>query len=132
MENENIAVFAIIAKDSDKHIGNISLGSISCEDNSGEISILIGEKDHWGRGIGYEAYTLIIDYAFNTLGLQRLYSGMTVRNKGMIRVVEKVGMLKEEIEKGVFLKEGEYVDIVKYAITKSKDEVVLERKDNNE
>ncbi len=114
------AVFAIINMADGRHVGNISL-SISWENNSGEISIIIGEKDVWGRGIGLEAYRLVTEYAFETLGLNRVFSGMTSRNKAMIRVAEKNGMLFEGIEKKVFLKDGEYLDIVKYAKSNTKN-----------
>lgn len=118
---ETIAAFAIITKKDKRHIGNISLGNISWDNYSGEISILIGEKDAWGRGIATEAYKLIIDYGFNTLGLHRIYSGMTVRNIAMIKVAEKSGMSKEGVSKDAFFKDGIYVDIVRYAIINPKN-----------
>jgi [ribosomal protein S5]-alanine N-acetyltransferase len=108
------AVFAIITKDGNRHVGNISL-LISWENNSGEISIIIGEKDVWGKGIGLEAYKLLTEYAFKTLGLHRVHSGMTSRNKAMIRVAEKNGMVFEGLSKEAFLKNGEYFDIFQYA-----------------
>lgn len=115
--SDTVAAFAIIAKKEKRHIGNICIENVSWENNSGEISILIGEKDFWGRGIATEAYKLIIDYGFNTLGLHRLYSGMTIRNKAMIRVAENSGMSKEGVLKDAFFKDGVYVDVVRYAIT---------------
>jgi len=119
--SEKIAAFAIIAKKEMKHIGNISLGNISWQNNSGEISILIGDKAYWGKGIAQEAYVIIIEYGFNVLGLHRLYSGMTVRNKAMIKVAERSGMKFEGGSKEAFYKNGEYVDIVRYAIVNSED-----------
>lgn len=118
--SDTIAAFAIITKKEGIHVGNISLQNISWSNNSGEIAILIGEKSFWGKGISTEAYRLIIDYGFNALGLHRLYSGMTVRNKAMIKVAENAGMSKEGISKDAFLKEGIYMDIVHYAIINPK------------
>jgi len=115
-KSDNTAVFAIISKEGNKHIGNISLGDISWENGSGEISILIGDKDYWGKGVGREAYELVIAYGFDVLDLHRLYSGMTVRNKAMIKVAERTGMSYEGTSKEAFFKEGEYVDIVRYAV----------------
>ncbi|MDP8298560.1 MAG: GNAT family protein [Candidatus Tantalella remota] len=132
-KSENIAAFAIIAKAEEKHIGNISLGNISWKNNSGEISILIGDKNYWGKGVGLEAYEMIIAYAFGVLGLYRLYSGMTVRNKAMIKVAEKAGMVYEGISKATLFKNGKYVDIVRYAIVKSNHEnEQKEREDGDE
>ena len=115
-KSDKIAAFAIIAKDTKKHVGNISLGKISWENSSGDISILIGEKDYWGKGIASEAYRLVIDYGFNKLGLHRLESGMTVRNKAMIKVARKSGMKKEGVSKEALSKYGQYIDIVRFAI----------------
>lgn len=123
-ESPNNAAFAIMTKKENKHIGNISLNDISWENRSGEISIIIGEKDYWGRGIATEAYRLIINYGFNMLNLHRLKSGMSVRNKAMIRVAEKVGMVKEGIFKEAFFKDGEYIDIVQYTIINSKQKTI--------
>ncbi len=115
-KSEDIADFAIIAKNENRHIGNISLGDISWENNFGEISILIGDKNFWGKGIATEAYRLVIDYGFNMLDLHRLTSGMSVRNKAMMKVAQKAGMVKEGVFKEAFYKDGEYRDIVRYAI----------------
>lgn len=118
--SDKIAAFAIITRDTREHIGNISLGKISWENNSGDISILIGEKDYWGKGIATEAYRLLIDYGFNKLRLHRLESGMTVRNKAMIKVAKKVGMKKEGVMNDALYKDGQYVDIVRLAIINPK------------
>lgn len=115
-KSDNIAAFAIIAKKEKAHIGNISLINISWENNSGEISILIGNKLFWGKGIATEAYRLVIDYAFNALNFHRLAAGMTVRNIAMQKVAEKVGMLKEGVFKEAFFKDGAYLDVIRYAI----------------
>lgn len=119
-KSDKIAAFAIMAKDKKKHVGNISLGKISWDNSSGDISILIGEKDYWGKGIASEAYRLIIDYGFNKLYLHRLESGMTVRNKAMIKVAKKSGMKKEGVSKDALCKYGEYIDIVRFAIINPK------------
>jgi [ribosomal protein S5]-alanine N-acetyltransferase len=118
--SDTAAAFAIITKAGDLHIGNVCLENISWENRSGEIAILIGEKDFWGKGIATEAYKLIIDYGFNMLDLHRLYSGMTIRNKAMIKVAERSGMTEEGILKESLFKDGIYVDIVRYAIINPK------------
>lgn len=120
--SDTIAAFAIMTKKENKHIGNISLGNISWQANSGEISIIIGDKNFWGKGIGTQAYKLVIGYAFDMLDLHRLYSGMALGNKGMIKVAENSGMLREGVFKDAFFKDGEYQDVVQYAIINPKHE----------
>lgn len=110
------AVFAIMTRNDRKHIGNASLGVCWGADVA-ELSIMIGDKEYWGKGVATEAYRLIIDYAFRKLDLHKVKSGMTLTNKGMIRVAERAGMKKEcVLREDAFLGTGKYVDIVQYMI----------------
>jgi pseudaminic acid biosynthesis-associated methylase len=113
------AVFAIVTKEGNQHVGNISL-TVSWEQNSGEIAIIIGEKEYWGKGIATEAYRMIIDYGFKVLHLHRIWSGMVKENKGMVSVAGKAGMQKEGIMKDAFYKEAIYHDIIRYAVLNPK------------
>lgn len=100
----------------DTHVGNIALQKINWINRSAEISILIGNKDYWGKGVATKAYNLLIKYAFKTLNLNRLSSSQTIRNVGMVKVCEKVGMQKEGIIRQALYKDGEYLDCVTYSI----------------
>lgn len=121
VEGTSDIAFAIIwdkQADPDTHIGNIALQKINWINRSAEISILIGNKDFWGKGIGTKAYSLLIDYAFQTLNLNRLVSSQTIRNKGMIKVCEKAGMTKEGIMRKALYKNGEYLDCVMFSMVR--------------
>ncbi len=109
-------VLAIRWKKNDLHIGNISLQRINWVSRSAELAIIIGNKKYWNKGVGTEAYSLMIDYAFDRLNLNRISSGQTLRNKGMINVCIKCGMKEEGIARESMFKEGEYIDTVTYSI----------------
>lgn len=109
-------VFAIRWKKNDAHIGNVSVQNINWINRSGEIAILIGNKKYWNKGVGSEAYKLIINYGFNTLNLNRMSSGQTISNDGMNKVCEKNGMVKEGLLREVLFKNGKYVDAAIYSI----------------
>lgn len=111
--------FAIRMKDSDCHVGNVSLQSVDWVNRSGELAILIGERAAWGAGIGYECYQLLIAYAFKTLNLNRVYSGQTSSNAAMIRICEKVGMRREGILRQSLFKNGRYENLETFAIIRS-------------
>ena len=112
-------VFAIRDKTTDEHVGNVSLQGINWVNKSAELAILIGEKSAWGKGLGSECYLLLLDYAFNTLNLNRVSSGQTSRNIGMIKICTKAGMKKEGVLRAVLFKDDEYLDVEVYAILKS-------------
>ena len=110
--------FAIKDRLNDKHIGNITLQSIDWVARNAEITIMIGEKDYWGKGVGEEAWRLIIDWGFYTLNLNRLQCGTFSNNIGMQKLATKVGMKKEGRRPKAVYKNGEYLDVLLYGILK--------------
>ncbi len=110
--------FAIRWRKNNSHIGNIAIKKIDRINRSAELAILIGDKKYWNKGVGSEAYRLMIDYGFNTLNLNRISSGQTTENTGMIRVCEKMGMKKEGLLREILFKEGKYLNAAIYSILK--------------
>ena len=90
---------AIIVKDSNRHIGNIKLGSINPIHRTADIGIIIGEKNYWGHGLASEAINLLSEYAFNSVGLHKLTAGAYTTNKGSIQAFKKSGFKIEGILK---------------------------------
>lgn len=113
-------VFAVHYGKNSKHVGNVSLSGISKQHHSAEIAILLGDRAVWGKGAGYEACRLVLDFGFKTVGLHRIRMGMTARNKAMIRIAEKLSMRHEGTLKEAFFKDGQYLDIVEYAVLNKK------------
>jgi RimJ/RimL family protein N-acetyltransferase len=53
-------------------------------------------RSAWGQGYATEAARAVRDYAFNTLGLQRLIAMIDPSNLASIRVAKKIGMCYEK------------------------------------
>lgn len=115
-DNPCFAVFAICLHEDDRHIGNISLQQISTKNRNAEFAILIGEPSVYGQGIGYEAGELLVDYAFNTLKLHRLYCGTHSENIGMQHLALKLGMREEGRRHEAIFKNGKFADLVEYSL----------------
>jgi ribosomal-protein-alanine N-acetyltransferase len=111
-------VLAIVTKDKQFHIGNISLQEINWVNRSAELAFLLGEKEFWGKGIMYEAGMLIISHAFNALNLHRIYCGTSIENIGMRKLATKLGMQEEGIRKQAIYKNGRYLDIIEYGMVR--------------
>ena len=109
-------VFAIICKETGRHIGNISLQNISHRDKSAEFAILIGETGQYNKGYATRAARLLVRYGFEELGLFRIYCGTSDRNTAMIKLAGKLGMRCEGRRVEAFFKNGEYVDILEFGI----------------
>lgn len=112
----SLVVFAICFIKDDVHIGNISLQAINYIDRCAEYAIVIGEKEHWGKGVAKEASELILEYGFMTLNLNRIYCGTSVNNIAMQKVAAYMGMKEEGIRRKALFKNGSYVDILEYGL----------------
>lgn len=115
-QNKNLLLLAIISKSNNKHIGNISLQNINWIYRNAEFAILLGEKEYWGKGISFEAATLIIRHGFTNLNLHRIYCGTTENNIGMKKLATKLGMQQEGIRRDAFFKQNTFQNIFEYGI----------------
>lgn len=124
INNPTCEVFAICTKSDNRHIGNIALQQISHKNRSAEFAILIGEPSVYGKGIGFEAGKLILDYAFAILKLHRVYCGTHDENIAMKHLALKLGMSEEGRRREAIFKNGKFADIIECGILnkKGKDE----------
>lgn len=121
--DEHTLVFAIIAKDANIHIGNISLQKIDTVSNSAEYAILIGDREYWGKGVATEASHLILTHGFTALNLHRIYCGTSGSNIAMQKLAAKLGFIEEGRRREAFFKNGVYEDIIEYGLLRSENVV---------
>ncbi|MBW2559304.1 MAG: GNAT family N-acetyltransferase [Deltaproteobacteria bacterium] len=112
-ENDGRMLLGVFLKDSGKHVGNITFQNIDCRNRSGEIGIMIGEKEARGHGYGSEAIHLVVEYVFERLNLHRLTAGAVVGNEGSLRAFEKCGFIREGTFREAFYLKGEYLDVIR-------------------
>ena len=74
-------------------IGVISFTVSSHLYESADISIIIGEKQYWGKGIATEAIEEIIGYCVKHHKITRFTAGWDVRNVGSQKAFEKNGFV---------------------------------------
>lgn len=113
--NPAVHLFAMEALTTGCHIGNIKLECSRPEHGRGEISLLIGDREFWGRGIGTEAIDLVAGYGFEHLHLHKLTSGCYSVNPASGRAFEKAGFHREAVLVGHYFCAGEWVDRWVYA-----------------
>jgi RimJ/RimL family protein N-acetyltransferase len=85
------AGFVIYERADMRPVGTVGLISINHQHRTAELGIGIGEHDCWGRGLGTEATRLVLDYAFNVLGLHNVMLRVFSYNERAIRAYQKVG-----------------------------------------
>jgi [ribosomal protein S5]-alanine N-acetyltransferase len=88
--------FAIFLKETNQLIGWVGVGNLDLLENEKEIYYLIGQK-HWGNGYAYEAAREVVNYCFNSLGLNRVVAKVAPENQASKRIIEKLGFNLEYI-----------------------------------
>ncbi len=73
--------FVIVLKRNGRVIGEAGLLRMFRPWRNTDMTIIIGEKDAWGKGYGTEAGHLLLDYAFNRLGFHRISIGWSVSTR---------------------------------------------------
>jgi [ribosomal protein S5]-alanine N-acetyltransferase len=85
---------------------------------TGEFGYWLGEP-YWGQGIATAAAKAVAAYAFESLDLERLEAGVFMWNPASMRVLEKVGFVREGISKRSVFKDGQLVDRAMYALLRN-------------
>ncbi len=106
--------FAIVRKSDGALIGSIGLVNIS-PGHQAELGYWVGEP-FWGQGYCTEAAWAVLDYAFGTLGLARVYARHFRRNPASGRVMQKLGMTHEGCLRRHVVKWGKLEDLELYGI----------------
>jgi ribosomal-protein-alanine N-acetyltransferase len=103
-------------------IGGIDIG-FDFDNHVGELGYSIA-RTHWGRGLVAEAARAIIDTAFSTYpNLNRVRAMADSRNAGSLRVMEKLGMVREGVLRQNRVVRDELIDEVCCGILRSEWEL---------
>jgi len=109
--SDDVLFLAIVENEDRIHIGNVKLGPIDWIHRRGDLGILIGEREYWGRGIATETIELIVEHAFRTLNLHKVTAGCYTTNPASKRAFQKVGFTNEGVRADHAYCDGKYVDV---------------------
>ncbi|QJX47776.1 GNAT family N-acetyltransferase [Hymenobacter taeanensis] len=85
------------------------------ERKNAEMGYWLGEP-FWGRGIITEAVKQLVAYGFQTFDINRIFARPFGTNLASQRVLEKAGFKLEGRFEKTFIKNGEYLDELVYAV----------------
>ena len=110
---DTFPMFATVLED--KVIGEVYLNGMDSEHERAELGYSLSSR-HWGKGLILEAARAVIDWAFQKYNLNKIYSTCDPRNKRSLRVMEKLGMIREGLLRNHLKWHGEFRDVVYYGI----------------
>jgi len=107
--------YAVTLHGFDTAIGIFQVREIEPGFNTAEWGFAIGSP-FWGTGLFEEGAELVLDFVFDNVGVHRLEARAAVRNGRGNGALVKIGAVQEGVLRKSFLRNGEYLDQVLYAI----------------
>jgi [ribosomal protein S5]-alanine N-acetyltransferase len=111
-------LFGIFAREGGRHIGNIKIkcNYVNHGLGNGNIGIMIGNKNFWGKGVATESIRAITKFGFNVLGLQKIAAGCYEINQASFRAFKKSGYKVEGVIRSAIVFEGRRIDGIMFGI----------------
>lgn len=109
--------FAVV-DERDEYLGTISLKHIDKGNRNAEYAVATRSCAH-GTGVALDATREVIDYAFETLGLHKIYLNVMKENGRANRFYEKCGFVFEGTTRDQIFSEGAFHDLNWYGIIRT-------------
>jgi ribosomal-protein-alanine N-acetyltransferase len=101
--------FGVTLKDSDTVIGLFQVRALQPGFDIAEWGFALG-SEFWGKGIFMDAAHLVLDFAFDVIGVHRLEARAALKNGRGNGALQKLGAVQEAVLRGSFLRDGVYHD----------------------
>jgi len=109
------ACFAVTLQGFDAAIGIFQIRETEPGFGTGEWGFAIGSQ-FWGTGVFQQSAELVLQFAFETIGVHRLEARAALKNGRGNGALLKMGAVQEGILRKSFQKDGQYLDQALYAI----------------
>lgn len=111
----NYACFAIVPHGMDTAVGLFQVRQLEPGWGTAEWGFAMGSA-FWGTGIFAEGAQMILQFAFETIGVHRLEARAAVQNGRGNGALRKLGAVCEGVLRRSFLRNGQYLDQALWAI----------------
>jgi ribosomal-protein-alanine N-acetyltransferase len=101
--------FAIVPHGTETPVGIFQVRSLEPAFGTAEWGFALA-SDCWGTGMFTDGATLVIDFAFEVLGVHRLEARAALKNGRGNGALRKLGAVQEGVLRRSFLRNGEYLD----------------------
>ena len=111
----NYACFAVVPHGMDTAVGLFQIRQLEPGWGTAEWGFAIGSA-FWGTGLFAEGSELVLQFAFETIGVHRLEARAAVQNGRGNSALRKLGAVQEGVLRRSFLRNGEYLDQALWSI----------------
>jgi RimJ/RimL family protein N-acetyltransferase len=118
-KDNNILLFMIVSQENNAPIGFTLFNRIDWIGRAATYGIIIGEPEEWGKGFGTEVTQLMVDYGFQTLGLNRIQLHVWKGNLRGLKAYQKAGFKKEGLLRQAMYHAGKHEDFYVMSILHS-------------
>src|SRR3989344_8280763 len=118
-KNKDTDLVLVIETTEGRVIGLMGLHKINWRDRVAITGALIGEKEYWGKGFGTDAKVTLLNYAFNTLNLHKICSGVIAFNGRSLQYSLHCGYKIEGRSRKQVFKRGKYWDLIQLGLFKN-------------
>ena len=109
-EDGSKQVFAIVLKEGLRHVGNVSLDNINFIDQNARLTIFLGDRKLYGKGLGYDALRAFLGHCFRGLKLHRVYLIVHEENERAIKLYSRCGFTTEGLLREHEFYQGRFVN----------------------
>jgi RimJ/RimL family protein N-acetyltransferase len=114
-QNGNYICFGVVPQGMETAVGIFQVRQTEPGFATAEWGFAIGSA-YWGSGMFMAGAQLVIDFAFDVVGVHRLEARAAVKNGRGNGALRKVGATQEGILRRSFLRNGEYLDQILWSI----------------
>jgi ribosomal-protein-alanine N-acetyltransferase len=111
----NYICFGIVPNGMEHAVGLFQVRQLEPGFGTAEWGFALG-SEFWGTGLFVEGARLVVNFAFDTVGVHRLEARAAVKNGRGNGALRKLGAVQEGVLRKSFLRNGEYLDQVLWTI----------------
>jgi RimJ/RimL family protein N-acetyltransferase len=114
-ERGNYVCFAVVPEGMSAAVGLFQLRALESGFGTAEWGFALGSS-FWGTGVFVESARLVLDFAFDTVGVHRLEARASLANGRGNGALRKIGAVEEGVLRQSFFRGGAYHDQVLWSI----------------
>ncbi len=114
---EDEHLFGVFLREDGRHVGNIKVGPIRPLHAVADVSLFLGDRGVWGRGVAAEAIATVSAHAFAALGVRKLSASMYAANAASERAFLRAGWTREGLRRAHLDLEGARSDVIELGLT---------------